>query len=151
MVTKTKVTKKVITKDFENPTKLQRDFDHVNVIDIDDIDKEAKIYEIASTKDQYLYLLYESMGTKINFELGTQISLDNYYETFGSLYKEHKDDYLEALRIDNTEPEAVKGLYTCKWCKNDEFFIWSAQTRSQDEGTTNFGQCSKCNKRIKIN
>lgn len=49
------------------------------------------------------------------------------------------------------KPKAIKGMYRCKEkdCGSDEFYVWSQQTRSADEGSTVFRQCVKCGKRGK--
>lgn len=48
-------------------------------------------------------------------------------------------------------PHLVKGVFTCKKCKGDEFITDEKQTRSSDEGQTLFCQCVDCGQRIKFN
>lgn len=116
---------------------------------------EAKIYEKCDSQEQYLELLYESIKiepTKIGHIL-SNINLEkDHYENFEEMYIDEKNKYLDTLEFNDTKPEAVKGLKPCKGkpgypCGCDEFYIWSAQTRSADEGTTNFEQCKECGKR----
>lgn len=109
-----------------------------------------QIYQKSENEDQYLNLIYEIINVlpKIKIEVDTT---KTYYENFEQLYIPQKNYYHETLRIANTKPEAVKGLHICKFCKCDEFYIWSAQTRSGDEGTTNYKQCKGCGKRGREN
>ena len=43
----------------------------------------------------------------------------------------------------------IKGMYTCKGCGCDEFFMDEKQTRGGDEGATLFVKCGNCGKRFK--
>lgn len=147
-------TKKTVKKNIDVQSKYERIFDsspsgeRVNSTELIDPVIEAKIYEKCDSRSEYIELLYESIKTNI-----TNINpKKSYYENFEELYSSEKEQYLETLRINNTKPEAVKGLKPCKGspgypCGCDEFYIWSAQTRSADEGTTNFEKCKKCGKR----
>jgi len=70
------------------------------------------------------------------------------------VYEVQKANYEKELVQANQKPKAVKGMYVCKppaGCGSDEFYIWSLQTRSGDEGATIFRSCSKCGKRNKEN
>jgi DNA-directed RNA polymerase subunit M/transcription elongation factor TFIIS len=51
---------------------------------------------------------------------------------------------LQRIRIRDLKPESVTGVFTCKRCKGDKFWIWTAQTRAGDEGATTFAQCTTC-------
>ena len=65
------------------------------------------------------------------------------------VYDDHKEKYQASIDRSQQRPKPVKGLHVCKnpRCGSDEFYVWSLQTRSSDEGMTNFRQCSKCGKR----
>ena len=70
------------------------------------------------------------------------------------VYEVQKANYEKELVQGNQKPKAVKGMYVCKppmGCGSDEFYVWSLQTRSGDEGATIFRSCSKCGKRNKEN
>lgn len=134
-------------------TPIKKNIEKFERIKVDFIDPiiEAKIYERCETQEQYIDLLYESI--KINPEKLENIDLTKtHYENFESVYTDEKNKYLDTLEFNDAKPEAVKGLKPCKGspgkpCGCDEFYIWSAQTRSADEGTTNFEKCKECGKR----
>lgn len=139
--------KSPIKKNIEKYERIHTDF-------IDPI-IEAKIYERCETKEEYIELLYESI--KINPEVLENIDLTKtHYENFESVYTDEKNRYFDTLEFNDSKPEAVKGLHICKGspgkpCGCDEFYIWSSQTRSGDEGTTNYRQCKACGKRSREN
>lgn len=65
----------------------------------------------------------------------------NFALSFFDVYRRAK---LDKIRITNLKPESTVGLFTCKRCKGNKFWVWSAQTRSADEGMTTFAQCTVC-------
>jgi DNA-directed RNA polymerase subunit M/transcription elongation factor TFIIS len=67
------------------------------------------------------------------------------------IFEKSRQKQQESFSRQLFKPTAIKGLYVCKdrECGSDEFFIWQLQTRSGDEGTTEYRQCAKCGKRGK--
>lgn len=61
------------------------------------------------------------------------------------LMYESKKVFYTFLHSQTIEREGIKGLTTCKNCKNDVVVQYSKQTRSGDEGTTIFNRCLRCN------
>jgi hypothetical protein len=66
---------------------------------------------------------------------------ENFALSFFDLFRQSK---LDRIRIDNLKPDYIEGIYTCKKCKGDKFWTWTAQTRSGDEGATVYAQCFSC-------
>jgi len=139
-----------IKKNIDLRSKYERINSSEFTVDFIDPIIEASIYEKCETREQYIELLYESI--KINPEnLGNIDSTKTHYENFESVYTDEKNRYHDTLEFNDAKPEAVKGLHVCKKCKCDEFYIWSSQTRSGDEGTTNYRQCKGCGTRNREN
>jgi DNA-directed RNA polymerase subunit M/transcription elongation factor TFIIS len=65
------------------------------------------------------------------------------------MYSEAKQKHVTSILQSNTKIKAIKGMYKCnkKGCGSDEFYMWSEQRRSSDEGMSVVRQCSKCGKR----
>ena len=109
------------------------------------------------TVDGYRRLAYDKLGQLIeanNREEREQILKDirNNVEGWDAcVYSKQLEAYTMSMDRSVMKPKAVKGLHKCKEknCGSDEFYIWSAQTRSSDEGMTHFRQCAKCGKRGK--
>lgn len=107
--------------------------------------------------DEYPSLAYEKIGdflAKAKNISDDEIFLDlknNIQGYDSSAFKQESFDYKRFMDRSVQKPTAVKGLYTCKakGCGSDEFYTWSAQTRSNDEGATIYRQCSHCGKRGK--
>ena len=60
---------------------------------------------------------------------------------------EFKDDKIKIQReiyISQYIPQAIKGVYKCVKCGNDNINVEYKQMRSADEGTTAFFKCVKC-------
>jgi DNA-directed RNA polymerase subunit M/transcription elongation factor TFIIS len=66
-----------------------------------------------------------------------------------SAYSEPQRAYQQLLSRSVQKPEAVKDTVKCKnkQCDSFDFYKWSQQTRSGDEGMTHFRQCRTCGKR----
>jgi len=66
-----------------------------------------------------------------------------------AIYKPQYENKMRLLKRSREKPKAVKGDRKCKakGCDSDEFYVWSQQTRSGDEGMTHYFQCAKCGKR----
>jgi DNA-directed RNA polymerase subunit M/transcription elongation factor TFIIS len=69
----------------------------------------------------------------------------NVVEWDASIFEKCKTFRREALSKVMFKPVAIKGLDFCYKCKGDEFTYWQAQTRGNDEQTTTFKRCIKCN------
>jgi DNA-directed RNA polymerase subunit M/transcription elongation factor TFIIS len=75
------------------------------------------------------------------------------------VYEEYYNDYMRKLDKSQQKPTPTKGVYVCKnkhaitgkICGSDEFYVWSKQTRSADEGMTIMRECAKCGKRGREN
>lgn len=67
------------------------------------------------------------------------------------------DDFRRRRDIDNTQltdgMKVEKGEFKCrkKDCKSNECYFYQVQTRSGDEGMTNYVVCTKCSSRFKFN
>ena len=131
--------------------------------DINAVQVENSIFEMAKQQSDknneelihaYTQIAYDKIGqiffAKDDFQIQSIIKdiETNVAGWDASVYKVQQNNY--NLLLDNSiqKPKAIKGLHKCK-CGNDEFYIWSAQTRSGDEGMTHFRQCAKCGKRGK--
>ena len=95
----------------------------------------------------YESFLYEVMGYLHKDFIGTvhDIMENSLYEWGASVFEKNRIARKEALNKVTFKPVAIKGLDFCKVCKGDEFTYWQAQTRSNDEQTTTFKRCIKCN------
>jgi len=133
------------------------------------ISYEKAIFNLVSSKtdgmpdiDDYSAIAYERIGQLINAETEVDrniILVDMQGDTdssgpvswYSCVYDEHKEKHQASIDRSQQRPKPVKGMYVCKdpSCKSDEFYVWSAQTRSSDEGMTHFRQCSRCGKRGK--
>lgn len=60
-------------------------------------------------------------------------------------FKKYKAEEEEAIHLQEN-PNVVEGIFCCKKCKSRRIITHSKQTRSGDEATTVFAQCSKCGK-----
>lgn len=67
------------------------------------------------------------------------------------IYEKQRFEYDRLMDRSIQKPQAVTLDEICKYkgCKSNKFYIWAAQTRSCDEGTTNFRQCAECSRRKK--
>ncbi len=122
--------------------------------------------------DAYNRIAYEKVGEfaiepdKVKRAINTVEMWDDSGESVWSspAYEEHETRYYSALDRSQQKPKAVKGVHKCRArvqgsgarpgglpiiCGSDEFYMWSAQTRSSDEGMTHFRQCAKCGARGK--
>ena len=109
------------------------------------------------TKEDYAALAYDKVGQllkakdraereKILADIRTGVvSWD------ACVYDTQRKAYNAAMDRSVLKPKAVKGLYKCKnkECGGDEFYTWSQQTKSSDEGMSHFRQCARCGQRGK--
>jgi len=118
--------------------------------------KKSKLQKTGKTKI-YSQLSYEKLGQIMEAKTKEErkIVLDEINkgieEWESELYSKQKDEYSKLMDKSVSKPKAVKGVHHCreKGCLSDEFYVWSAQTRSSDEAATNFRQCAHCGKRRK--
>jgi hypothetical protein len=99
-------------------------------------------------KDKTLQsFLYEFLGYihKDFYATIDDMKNHNIVEWDASIFEECKTFRREALSKVMFKPVAIKGLDFCYKCKGDEFTYWQAQTRGNDEQTTTFKRCIKCN------
>lgn len=110
----------------------------------------AKINNL-STQETYKSVSYDIIGklSVENFD-----SNDDFFWN-SKIYKDIQDKINKKILRIKIKPESTKGLYFCnkrvsgKICGSDEFYVWTAVTRSMDEGMTHFAQCNRCGGRIK--
>lgn len=105
--------------------------------------------------DVYSVVAYDKTGQLLN--AGTKEErkriFNDIQETLqdwsSSVYQEEKQEFIKTMDKSVQKPKATKGVYFCKQkgCNSDEFYMWSAQTRSGDEGSTQYRQCALCGKR----
>lgn len=107
--------------------------------------------QLDSTKVAYNRFAYDAIGLmKLNPSQKTLDELHEKGDIFESeLFNEARQARTLFLCRLNFKPVASKGVYFCKNCGSDEFYLWTQQTRSMDEGSTQFRQCKKCGKRGK--
>jgi hypothetical protein len=99
-------------------------------------------------KDKTLQsFLYEFLGYihKDFYATIDDMKNHNVVEWDASIFDECKTFRRDALSKVMFKPVAIKGLDFCYKCKGDEFTYWQAQTRGNDEQTTTFKRCIKCN------
>lgn len=104
----------------------------------------------------YTRIAYDKLGQILTSDaLGRSKILNDLKNTVedwdACVYFEHQAEYKREIDRSILKVESVKGVYTCKYkgCKSDEFYMWTAQTKSSDEGSSQFRQCAICGKRKK--
>lgn len=126
---------------------------------------EAQIFETTkniSGKNTYAKIAYQKVGEflacneKLTGKILDDLSVGKLgYES--SLYDENRRAVKLKTKKLLSKPKPVKGIHVCKnringkVCGCDEFYMWTAQTRSGDESSTHFRQCGACSKRYKEN
>jgi DNA-directed RNA polymerase subunit M/transcription elongation factor TFIIS len=126
---------------------------------------EKAIYDLAlnvsledtNLEEIYIKIAYDKMGQIVESNKSVKEILkdirDKSLNWDASYYSIYKQSFMDKIKQSNIKATAVKGIYVCKnrdpKCTNDEFYIWTQQTRAADEGMTVFRQCTKCGKRGK--
>lgn len=113
--------------------------------------------EDANLEDIYIKISYDKMGQIVESNESVKGILkdirDKSLNWDASYYSTYRQSFMDKIKQSNIKATAVKGIYVCKnrdpKCTNDEFYIWTQQTRAADEGMTVFRQCTKCGKRAK--
>lgn len=112
--------------------------------------------EEGDIEDIYTEIAYDKTGQLMVASAHDRVKilndLKNTVEDWDScIYFEQQTEYNRSLDRSVQKPVAVEGVYTCgyKGCKSDKFYMWSQQTKSSDEGMTQFRQCAVCGKRRK--
>lgn len=119
--------------------------------------KKSKMTKTPKTKI-YSELSYEKLGqimvTKVKEE--RKLIIDEMIKGIGwewetIFYAKQKENYKKLMDKSMAKPKAVKGVYHCKekGCDSDEFYTWTQQDKSLDEGSTHYRQCARCGKRRK--
>lgn len=122
-----------------------------NLFNSDEVEK--LIYECYNQSEglkknkTYEQFIYEAIGClRKDFNASVQdlknLELINWE---ASVFENNRKARKDALSKVLFKPVAIKGLHFCPKCKGDEFTYWQAQTRSNDEQTTTFRKCIKCN------
>ena len=78
--------------------------------------------------------------------------LKNAVEDWDScVYNSPRSEYNRMMDRSIQKPQAVTLDEICKFkgCKSNKFYMWSQQTKSSDEGMTQFRQCAECGRRRK--
>ena len=107
------------------------------------------------TQDNYKESAYEKVGQLMcvkNEKEENDIIEDIKNNKIGfesCIYKNYKEKHESMIDKSQERPKAVKGIYKCKQkgCGSDEFYIWSEQKRSADEGMSQMRMCKLCGKR----
>lgn len=108
---------------------------------------EFKIFQ--ESNRNYREMVYDLLGKK---SLKSDLSLKDDSSFWNSLfYQDLKDETERKILRIKIRPESTKGLYICrtKGCGSDEFYVWTAVTRSGDEGMTHFAKCKYCGNQIR--
>ena len=107
-------------------------------------------------EEVYVNVAYDKLGQILTSDaLGRSKILNdlkNTVEDWDSyVYFDHQAEYNREIDRSILKVVSVKGVYTCKvkGCRSDEFYMWTAQTKSCDEGSSQFRQCAICGKRKK--
>lgn len=109
---------------------------------------ERFIFQKTKNEQEYKKIAYDILG-KLSIDKNFDIEDESFWES--SFYRDIRDEVeKKTLRI-KIKPESTKGLYKCrvKDCDSDEFYVWTAATRSGDEGMTHFARCKFCGNQIK--
>lgn len=110
-----------------------------------------------------------SKKEKIIYDLSNELKIDYNnlaYDKLGELYLMNEildganwdskvyDNIREKIEIENKRvinpPDVKKGIFKCKKCKSEKTWSYQLQTRSGDEGMTNFITCSNCGNKWKF-
>lgn len=126
---------------------------------------EKTVYETANDDDEYKKIAYEIVG-EIHYIIKNHLSeKDEYVEKIISSIKENKRGWESHIyqKMKNKNMEEIlaslqgegkleKCEFPCrnKKCRSDQCYIFCLQTRSGDEGFTNFLVCVKCGQRFKF-
>ncbi len=91
-----------------------------------------------------------SMNKKEDSKMIVHLIIDGHIGYNSAIYDEYKTK--QEINIEHiiNPPEVQKGIYKCKKCKSQKTWSYQLQTRSGDEGFTNYINCSNCGNRWKI-
>jgi DNA-directed RNA polymerase subunit M/transcription elongation factor TFIIS len=111
---------------------------------------EKYIYNFTDTDDEYMNLLYESVGiigTSSDRTQAIKTLITNIYGgVYGwnhPVYSEYKQKLEEEDQFLMNPFEIEEGVLECK-CGSKRTISFQRQTRSADEGSTTFAQCVEC-------
>jgi DNA-directed RNA polymerase subunit M/transcription elongation factor TFIIS len=147
-----KIVKNAINKNFDSS--LANEFDRVLMIGCKQLIKNG--YE-DSLEDLYSKFAYEKLGElMLNPDKKADILMDikncnvSWKSTSFESYQKAEQQVVQQ-RIAGVK--VSKGEFRCriKTCGSDECIYYPIQTRSCDEGTTNYIVCSKCGERFTLN
>jgi len=117
-------------------------------------DASVKISEETGQTIEKVYpsYCYEKIGELMNSKKNNRElilkDIENCVHSYSSaFYNPNLEKMKETLAKLLLKPKPLKTGHKCKKCGNDEFYIWTQQTQSADEGSTQFRQCSRCGQR----
>jgi DNA-directed RNA polymerase subunit M/transcription elongation factor TFIIS len=95
--------------------------------------------------DIFMVAAYDYMGLiSMRIDIEDDIKEGRYlYES--SRFVDIKEEILKSMRDRVREPQVAIGDIVCPKCKGKRIYVVQAQTRSADEGMTNFYTCMACN------
>jgi len=92
--------------------------------------------------DEYFINIYPLKLYSKNFQEDFKIAIYKLFET--SLFDDMKQKEQDEINFLTTKPQSTKGI-KCPRCKLFSTYLIDKQTRSGDEGSNIFIQCTSCN------